>query len=437
MTVVIPLTAKTPSSSRTKLLDNVLDCTDYYIRLFVNDLDENNLEFIEASFLGYGQVKLDKEDWLDAVAENDLAVSYYKYPVAWFSTSIYINFVYGFYVVDNSNTVVWYEKFEDPVVLFKGIGTSVVPKIVLGCVPTPAPTATRFVLPTRTPTSTPTLTPTPTPTPTATLTPTPSPTVEPTPTPPGYTFPPEQLPIDSFFKISQSSDQFFVVKIQDVYTRFLARTALQTDSENVWLVGQVLSGQESYNAPRTFVLEPDSVRIVQSNDPPNANIDFSITQIEEQLLNGQLPELTEVCFMFSGIGEEMRFKGILNCFAPLTWTTRNELDLETNEFIQFGYCEGECLNKITGDYCAICPPEIPIGQTADEWDAQYQAVVQEIEQRVDSEEVDIDGAIKRLLLSIRTQDEIDLDEDIASLEESLNINFLFEQLGLSEGGLWV
>ena len=427
---IIPLTAKTPASSRTTLLDKILSCTDYYVKLFTNEVDENNPEFTEASFLGYDQVKLDKDNWNVSIIEYGLAVSYYKYPVFWASKDSSDSTIYGYYVVDDLNTFIWYQKFPDPVILSKDKGFNIVPKIALGCLPSPTPTATRWMFPTRSPTLTPT--PTPTPTPTTTSTPTPTATLEPTPTPPGYTFPPDQLSINSFFKISQSSDQFFVVSIQDSYTRFLARTALRIGSENVWLVGQVLSGQESYNAPRTFILDSDSVRIVQSNDPPNANIDFSITQIEEQLLSGYLPELTEVCFMFSGIGEEMKIKGILNCFAPLTWTTRNEMDLETNEFIQFGSCDGDCPNKIIGDYCEVCPPEeISVGQTADEWDAQYQVVVQEIQQRVDGEEVDIDSAIERLLLSIRTQKQIKLDEDIAAFDEYLDINSLLEELRLS------
>ena len=147
MTVVTPLTAKTPSLSRTKLLDNVLNCTDYYVRLFVNELDESNLEFVEANFFGYGQVKLDKNNWRDSIIESDLVVAYYKYPVAWFSRSVSDIEIYGYYIVDTSNIVIWYHNF--PVTMSKGIGINIIPKIALGCVPTPTPTATRFLLPTR------------------------------------------------------------------------------------------------------------------------------------------------------------------------------------------------------------------------------------------------------------------------------------------------
>ena len=67
---IIPLTAKTPASSRTTLLDNILSCTDYYVKLFTNEVDENNPEFTEASFLGYDQVKLDKDNWNASVIES-------------------------------------------------------------------------------------------------------------------------------------------------------------------------------------------------------------------------------------------------------------------------------------------------------------------------------------------------------------------------------
>ena len=46
-----------------KLLDNMLSCNDYYAKLFVNNLDENNLQFTEANFSGYSQVILNRNFW--------------------------------------------------------------------------------------------------------------------------------------------------------------------------------------------------------------------------------------------------------------------------------------------------------------------------------------------------------------------------------------
>lgn len=272
---------------------------------------------------------------------------------------------------------------------------------------------------TRTPT-TPTVTATP-------RTPTPTPTLTLTLTPTEYTYTPEGVGAASaFFKISQSSDQSFVVKIKDNYTISLARETLVRGYENVWLAGQVLSAQENYNSPRRFILDPDSVRVVQSNDPPNANINLSIVQIEEQLESGYLPELTEVCFMISGVGKEMNIKGILSCFAPLIWNSRNEIDMETNEFTQFGYCEGDCPNKIVTDCCESCPEE-PSIQTVEEWEAQWQVKLKNIQDEANNEEININSLIKEVFSLTRTQEEIKLDEDIAALEESLNIDSLLEE----------
>ena len=63
----------------------------------------------------------------------------------WVSTNV-LNVIYGFYVVDDSNTVIFYQKFSDPVILSKDKGLNIVPKIILGCSPiTPTPTPTPTV----------------------------------------------------------------------------------------------------------------------------------------------------------------------------------------------------------------------------------------------------------------------------------------------------
>lgn len=130
---IIPLIAKTPLSSRTKFLDNILSCTDYYVKLFTNDLDENNLSFIEPNFLDYDQVKLDKDNWQSSIIESDLAVSYYKNFVFWVSKDSSDSTIYGYYIIDDLNTVIWYQKFLEPIILSKDKGLNIVPKMVLGC----------------------------------------------------------------------------------------------------------------------------------------------------------------------------------------------------------------------------------------------------------------------------------------------------------------
>jgi hypothetical protein len=312
MTVVIPLTAKTPPSSRTKLLDNILSCTDYYAKLFVNELDESDLQFTEASFLGYSQVKLSKDDWRDSIIESDFAVSYYEYPVAWSSIDNNDSTIYGYYLVDDSNIVIWYQKFPQPVTLFKDRGLNIVPKIVLGCVSVPPTSRTS-----------------------------------------------SKTIYGAYFRIkyspTASDEESFVIRLNDNYKITIAREA---KSFSVYVVGKIVLGQESYNSPWTFHLDPGTIDLVYSRVPPNKNHNLSPTSIEEGLVNGTFKENTEVCYGFltSSI-IEMELKGVVYCGDPLMWKSRNQKDSETNEFIQFGYCDGECAensNKSFDDLTEVC-----------------------------------------------------------------------------------
>jgi hypothetical protein len=187
--------ATVPELSSPQLLDNILSCNDYYAKLFVNNLDENNLQFTEASFSGYSQVTLYKNSWERSILEDDKVVSYYETPVVWHSTSNLLISVYGYYIVDSTNTVLWYQKFPSFVNIPRNKAISITIRAVLGCLryeptPTRTPTATPTRTPTATPTRTPTATPTPmgwTPNPTPTPTPTPTRTPTATPTPMGWT----------------------------------------------------------------------------------------------------------------------------------------------------------------------------------------------------------------------------------------------------------
>ena len=122
-----------PELSKPQLLDNMLSCNDYYAKLFVNNLDENNLQFTEASFSGYFQVTLYKNSWEGSVVESDKVISYYETPVIWHSTSISLVSVYGYYIVDSTNTVLWYQKFPAVVDIPRNKAISVTIRAVLGC----------------------------------------------------------------------------------------------------------------------------------------------------------------------------------------------------------------------------------------------------------------------------------------------------------------
>jgi hypothetical protein len=122
-----------PELSKPQLLDNILSCNDYYAKIFVNNLDENNLHFIEASFSGYFQITLHKNSWEGSVLESDKVVSYYATPIVWHSTSVSLVSVYGYYITDSSNTVLWYQKFPSVVNLTRNKAISVTIRAVLDC----------------------------------------------------------------------------------------------------------------------------------------------------------------------------------------------------------------------------------------------------------------------------------------------------------------
>lgn len=365
------LIAKTPESSRTQFLDDVLGCTDYYAKLFVNNLDESDLHFTEASFLGYGPVKLKKEDWDASVIEfsglTSWAVSYYKYPVAWSSVDSFDVTINGYYLVDSSNTVIWYQKFSYPVTLFKDRGLNIVPKMVLGCVsiPTPELIASRTIY-------------------------------------------------GSYFRVKYSStaldEESFVFRLNDNYKITIAREAISQNILSVYVVGKIVLGEESYNSPWTFHLNPDTIELVVSEVPPNENYNLSPASIEEGLVNGIFN--SEVCYDFltSSIAE-MELKGVVYCGDPLMWKSMNQKDTETNEFIQFGYCEGDCAensSKVFDDLSEVCS-DINI---YDEYISQRDDAFNRIDEYTENEYVvDIDATLEEMInLSWTEEEQANLDD---------------------------
>ena len=150
---------KTPESSKTQLLNNILSCNDYYAKLFVNNLNEENLIFNEAVFNGYKQIILNKNFWQDSIVESESVVSYYSKPLFWRSKNFSSVYIRGYYIVDVDNTVIWYQKFPSVVKLDRNKAISVKIRAVLGCLrhePEPTP---KLNIPTPTKTPTPTVTP--------------------------------------------------------------------------------------------------------------------------------------------------------------------------------------------------------------------------------------------------------------------------------------
>jgi hypothetical protein len=125
--------ATKPELSKPQLLDNMLSCNDYSARLFVNNLDNNNPQFTEAIFSGYSRVTLYKNYWQESILESNKVVSYYKTPIVWHSASFLPVIVYGYYITDSSNLVLWYQKFPSHVRIPRNKAISVTIRAVLGC----------------------------------------------------------------------------------------------------------------------------------------------------------------------------------------------------------------------------------------------------------------------------------------------------------------
>jgi hypothetical protein len=125
-------TAITPELSKIQLLSNMLSCNDYYAKLFVNNLDENNLQFTEASFSGYSRAILDKNSWQYPTSESGVVISYYETPIVWYSASFSVVSVYGYYIVDSSGTVLWYQKFPSVINVPRNKAISVAIRAVVG-----------------------------------------------------------------------------------------------------------------------------------------------------------------------------------------------------------------------------------------------------------------------------------------------------------------
>lgn len=125
--------AKLFQDSKPEFLDELLSCNDYYIKLFSNNLNENSPTFTECSFLGYNSVKLDKTLWNPSIIELAQVVSYYKNPIVWNCDDPSTSDINGYYIVDNSQNVIWYYKFPSTIRITSLQAISVTIRVLLGC----------------------------------------------------------------------------------------------------------------------------------------------------------------------------------------------------------------------------------------------------------------------------------------------------------------
>jgi hypothetical protein len=119
--------------NRREFLDNILNCNDYYVKLFSNNLIESSPTFTECNFDGYTQKKLDKTKWNSAVIESGNVVSSYKDPIIWSCDDSETKTINGYFIVNDEGNVIWYYKFPSTVHITMLQAISLTIKIVLGC----------------------------------------------------------------------------------------------------------------------------------------------------------------------------------------------------------------------------------------------------------------------------------------------------------------
>lgn len=127
--------AKIPVGSKTLFLDNILNCRDFFAKLFVNDVDDTqpNPSFVEASFDNYSVFTMEKTRWQSATLDADNnAVASYKDFAVWVNRGSSSVSVFGYYVVDSSGNVCWFQKFDVPIIIEKDQGINIEFKVVLG-----------------------------------------------------------------------------------------------------------------------------------------------------------------------------------------------------------------------------------------------------------------------------------------------------------------
>ena len=107
-----------------KLLKELLNSSNLTVRLFTNDLLDcedlpSSFEFEQVSFNGYSSKFLNPMLWMST---NQSAASYIKYKysngIIWKNLgTITSPTIQGYYVTNNENDVLWFEKFDSEITL--------------------------------------------------------------------------------------------------------------------------------------------------------------------------------------------------------------------------------------------------------------------------------------------------------------------------------
>jgi hypothetical protein len=118
---------------------------------------------------------------------------------------------------------------------------------------------------------------------------------------------------------------------------------IEDSDYDVFICGNILQGEVSYNHPWSFYLNPDTISFKYRNQI-EGKIISSIDDLEEYENN------SEVCFYFQAKSRIMELKGFEYCQPPLLWEANRIFDEENNTHIQMGTCVGFCEDR-EENYC--------------------------------------------------------------------------------------
>jgi len=129
-----------PNAGELELLDKMLKDAlslneDYILKLFQNDYTPDqttaNGSLTEANFTNYAAVTLTRAGWNSAVTVSNKAESSYGSAAQSWTCGTTGNTIYGYWVANPSNVVLWAERFAVSRVLANGDVLNLTPKFTL------------------------------------------------------------------------------------------------------------------------------------------------------------------------------------------------------------------------------------------------------------------------------------------------------------------
>lgn len=126
---------------------------------------------------------------------------------------------------------------------------------------------------------------------------------------------------------------------------------IPTNDYDAMICGKAYSGEEEYNTPWLFHLDPESVSLsLRREVGSDSIINMLPSEIESLLLSGFIEQGTKCCFEVKNLVNTMPVSGVDYCEYPLRLRAIKTFSNALGKFIQVASCEGDCQN-ISGSYC--------------------------------------------------------------------------------------